>query len=728
VEKTLDFQGLANELLRDAEALVSEWLPGGKRSGAEYVCADLSGGPGRSLSVNLSSGQWADFANADAKGGDLISLYAAIRNIGQGEAFKELSGDRGPLPGGEREDRSSPPPKDELQLGAPPDGAPALRVPGAPSRVYEYRDTGGAPLCYIARYDEDGGKRFCPWTWSNTKGEWVPKAYPKPRPLYGLELLAARPDAPVIIVEGEKAADAAREIAGEHYVVLTWPGGSKAWHNADFKVLKNRRIVLWPDADDAGVECMDELAKDLIRRKLVDVIKGVDVEGLDDNWDAADALASGWDWQQFLSWVRPRVFEIRQMEKAKPKTKEEKAEKKKELKSVHQLWDELGLEMGSQGGPVKNILNATTALQNWKPLSKSIWYDDFHEKIFTNWEAGERREWQDNDTLHLTRYMQDALKLPFADALIEKAVQLHAQDNKKNEPREWLNSLVWDGTERIANVLTDCYGASDSLYTMTASENFFIAMVARVMRPGCKYDQMLILEGKQGILKSSSLEVLAGPWFAELTEQVNSKDFFMCLQGKLILEISEMAAFNKAETERIKQIVSSPTDRYRPPYGRAAKDHPRQCVFVGTTNEQHYLKDNTGARRFWPVECRSIDLKQLAENREQYFAEAVSKFKAGASWWNMPLGETVQQQEDRRQTDSWEEVISKWLPDRNPTELLTAAYILNRCLEIEPAKQERRHSNRVGQAMRALGYRSKSAHDSEQNKTVRVYVKEEHHD
>jgi hypothetical protein len=182
-------------------------------------------------------------------------------------------------------------------------------------------------------------------------------------------------------------------------------------------------------------------------------------------------------------------------------------------------------------------------------------------------------------------------------------------------------------------------------------------MVARIYRPGCQVDNMVVLEGPQGIFKSSSLRVLAGDHHAEQHESVTSKDFFQNLQGVWLIEISEMHSFSRTETSKVKQVITCTTDHFRPSYGRRAVDHPRMCVFAGMTNHDNWSKDETGARRFWPITCVEIDLDGIRNAREQLFAEAVARFKGGETWWEMPALETTREQELRYDTDVWQQDI-----------------------------------------------------------------------
>jgi len=298
----LDFRGLADRLLADAENLLGQWLPNGRRQGIEYKAGSVGGEAGGSLSVNLRTGRWADFATGE-RGGDLIDLYAAIHGLELGEAYRELDGSPGVPAAGSAKPR---PPKPQRQVIMPvPDEAADCDCIhpdfGAPTTKWTYFDGSGGVLGYIARYEPKGArKQIIPWTYSSDgwgRGQW-----PAPRPLYRLQELEARLNDPVLICEGEKATDAAAQWAAP-YVACTWPGGAQALHLADWSPLMGRKILLWPDADEAGALAMLRLAD--ILRPIAAEIKIVDVTGQPDGWDAADAEFRSWP--EARAWLAPRV-------------------------------------------------------------------------------------------------------------------------------------------------------------------------------------------------------------------------------------------------------------------------------------------------------------------------------------------------------------------------------------------------------------------------------------
>lgn len=704
--KELDFGEIAATLLNRARELLPAWFPAGVMRGNEFMVGDLGGSPGKSLKINVRTGKWSDFAG-DAKGGDLLSLFAAMHGLKQGEAAERLVKDglavyqtKAKFTPDQRERRVSPPPPD-----AP---APDFlhRKMGVPSATWAYRDAGGKVLFHIARYDPPGeAKQILPYSWSPTEGGWICKAWKAPRPLYGLDLLAAQPTKSVMVVEGEKAADAARRMVGNPYVVVTWPGGAKAADMADWTPLEGRSLLLWPDADEPGIEAMEAIARRLVGKAAS--IKVLDVRGCQIGWDAADCVAAEWTWARFGEWAKPRahvygaavapaqvgpettnVVDFKTGQPIAPKTVVGEAS-----------WDALNLSRPARGGsPPANLDTMMRIFEGHARLSGLLWYDEFHQRVLHK----DGREWADEDDTAVAVWVQRDLGIPkMATATVREAASLYARKHVRNEPREWLAALKWDGTRRLESFLVDAYGAPANDYTSAAGRNFWISMVARVFKPGCKVDNMIVLEGAQELGKSRSLSIIGGPWYTEASESVMSKDFFQMFPGKLLIEVAELDSFTRAEVTRVKQVITCQTDRYRPSYARRAIDVPRMSVFVGTTNEDAYLRDVTGARRFWPIRCTDINTDYIASQREQLYAEAMRRYQAGETWWIMPRDQTRAEQESRRVADVWEESLLSFLGSRNEVSM---SALLTDGLGLPAAKQDRQLQLRAASVLRALGF------------------------
>ena len=284
-----------------------------------------------------------------------------------------------------------------------------------------------------------------------------------------------------------------------------------------------------------------------------------------------------------------------------------------------------------------------------------------------------RDEWQggliSDADLSLLRVAIEQAGMPNVGGLTPDAVRAVARLNQYHPIQDWLEGLTHDGTARIDTWLPRYLGAEDSPYTRAVGLAFLIAMIARVMQPGCKHDHVLVLGGKQGIGKSTACHILGGQWTGDDMPSIRdgAREAGLYLRGHWLVELAELAPSRKAEAEDLKSFLTRATDEIRAPYARRSDIVPRQCVFVGTTNETEFLRDSTGGRRFWPVDCgAAIDTDALAEDRNQLFAEALAAFRSGEAWHLSADVEALARsaQDAVREKDPWESVIWDYL---NPT-------------------------------------------------------------
>lgn len=224
----------------------------------------------------------------------------------------------------------------------------------------------------------------------------------------------------------------------------------------------------------------------------------------------------------------------------------------------------------------------------------------------------------------------------YGKELIDEAIGLVCSENTIDSAQDWIRSLEWDGTPRLDAFVGLAFGVSDSRYHALVGRFFFLGMAARILKPGCHHRSVLILQGPQNSGKSLALRAIAGDeWILEdapLT--IESLSFQMSLWGKLIVEFSEGTILNRADASKLKGLISNPVDTVVKKWGKHPTDVPRRCVFTMTTNKEHFLLDETGNTRFFPVATKKIDIAWIKENRSQLFAEARVLIEKGEKWWS----------------------------------------------------------------------------------------------
>ena len=337
------------------------------------------------------------------------------------------------------------------------------------------------------------------------------------------------------------------------------------------------------------------------------------------------------------------------------------------------------LKLNGQGAPEKSMNNLRVVLENDPQLAGRIRLNLFSSRMEVAGEMPWQRPvtspvWSDDDAAQLRLYLEPFFgKMAKQDIL--DAVAAVASNQAYHPVREWLEALQWDGTPRLDRLLIDYLGAADTPYTRAVTRKSLVAAVARIMRPGCKYDTMLVLVGGQGRYKSSILAKLGGEWFSDSLRTFGDKDAMETIQGTWINEIAEMQALNKTDINAVKMFLSKTSDYYRAAYGRYTSDRPRQCVFFGTTNSRECLTDLTGNRRFWPVDIDVIGRSKnvfadLDGEREQVWAEAVMQWKLGESLYLPPEleSDSMEVQEHHRQRSALEGLIEDFLNEEIPVD------------------------------------------------------------
>lgn len=835
----IDFAAINDALMQNASYWVSLWLSNGVERNQRWYVGDFDNQAGESANVNLRTGQWIDNGAPDDKGGDLISLYARVKGLGQGEAALELGRALGiirPLPEPATAPRapaarashpsaaapfapaalhgapasgpqtSNPPavavdddaaaglddtpPFDQdepadtraapfahdsrLGLGPLPPAGPATTATPPPERwvpvvpapahapvprmVWRFKDKqrgievtlepvrhwaywrDGALLGYVARYERVNSKGetvkdTIPWTWCRDTQDphqghrWHAKTWTAPRPLY-LPRGTLRPHLPLVVVEGEKCAQALDALLGDELDAVAWPGGVKTWQMAAWDwVAARARVTLWPDADAArerlssaekaagtdpdtkpvlplhkqpGWAAMQGLAIALLAR---DARTQVHVCAIGEpgkthpaGWDVADAIDEGWSAERVRQFIADAPAFVHPDDAARaalaPLGSLDERLRQGDKPPPPKSWNELLLR--TEKGAVKAVRdNLVIALDGQvvdgvhvpgaPEVSGVIAFNEFTNDVIklkpVPWGTGSG-VWDEVDELEMGNYLTRTHWLPsMPRGTLEEAVAMVAKRHRYHPVRAEFERLRgrWDGTARLKKWLRICCLEEDEWddtqddapvrewrdwgermllqqYLARAGKWFVMAMVARVMTPGCKFDNMLILEGPQGVRKSTVARVLGGKYFADTGLVLGDKDSYQNLQGVSVYEWGELDSLTKAEVTKVKQFISSSTDRFRASFDRRPRDYPRQCVFLGTTNEDQYLVDPTGNRRFWPVRVSRvvIDTDWLRDNRDQMIAEALVCLDAGERFYPDANEQKIlfEPQQERRQVDN----------------------------------------------------------------------------
>jgi predicted P-loop ATPase len=382
-------------------------------------------------------------------------------------------------------------------------------------------------------------------------------------------------------------------------------------------------------------------------------------------------------------------------------------------------WSGLFRRNGN-GVAYPDVANVLIALRNAPELVEALGFDEMQQETMVqkplpkapgsgDGEAAPKRL-SDDDVTRVQEWLQHSGLPKVGREIVGQAIEARARERRYHPIRDYLQGLKWDGKPRLNTWLKTYMGAEGGdNYLAAIGSMFIIAMVARVMDPGCKCDYMLVLEGEQGVMKSLACKALAGEaYFSDDLGDMANKDAKQHVIGKWMVEESELANFTRASTETLKSFLSRTHEKFRPPYGKNQIVAPRQCVFVGTTNRSDYNKDETGARRLWPVRVVTrIDIEGIKHDRDQIFAEGVERYRSGENWWPDPEFEAEiikPEQAERRAIDAWQEPIDQWLTTRR-FERVSVMEVAFGALFMERAKLGTADQNRIKSCMSLAGWK-----------------------
>ena len=522
---------------------------------------------------------------------------------------------------------------------------------------YDYRDKAGRHVYSVERW-EPGVPRAGQKRKSKSFSWRLPDGSSRSPPkgdltLFGLgDVLTAGPGDTIFLVEGEKTRNAVSKIGCR---AVTWPSGGPAWAKVPedvWSMLADLDVVCLPDNDGAGAKAMQDLAKHLgamgvgARRGL---LLGLPPKGDADDWVTAGGTKA--ELMQVAALAMP--FDTGE-------------------------WRE-GLRRNARNELTGSMSNVALILENAPECKGTLRKNKVGEII----EVTRRPPWRHNASTY-PRPFTDADSIAIVawcatrgqgedevdtnTKAVFESVQLTAHLNEVDPIGAYLDGLKWDGVERLPTFAVDYLNVTDEKERDFASilvEMWLVAAAMRGIRPGSKVDTVLVLEGPQGVQKSTALAVLGAGWFTDQVKDIDSKDTQILVSQTWICEIAELDAFNKKETNAIKNWASATTEKFRPPYGKTMVECPRRMVVAGTTNADVYLRDPTGDRRFWPVKIgERIDLSRLRRDRDQLWAEAASKARAGFKFW-IDVGSEldmrlIRYQQPRIEMDPWHDRVAKW--------------------------------------------------------------------
>jgi predicted P-loop ATPase len=400
-------------------------------------------------------------------------------------------------------------------------------------------------------------------------------------------------------------------------------------------------------------------------------------------------------------------------------------EQARQVASPFSLGRNIGFQHSkSPTGIPASLHNALAAIRE---LGIECRHDEFHDKIIVKGhECGEDGN-LDNVTLKVRQAVLERYGFDPSGQFTFDALKILCLDNVFDPVRDYLDGLRWDGEQRLDSWLIQYCGAQNTPFNRAIGRKMLIAGVRRVRSPGCKFDYMVVLEGSQGVGKSSLLKILAGEENFSDGEilGLDKREQQEGVQGVWIYEVAELEGLSRADATRVKLFISKTVDMARPAFGRARVDRPRRCIFVGTTNEEEYLRDTTGNRRYWPVKVGKIDLAGVARDRDQLWAEAAAAEATGEplvideELWS----DAAAEQSARVANDPWEDVLCTALArlvwrgkdiegkfvraadqSGEPECRVSSDHLLTDVLSLPKERQHNNHTKRLATIMRGLGW------------------------
>ena len=346
------------------------------------------------------------------------------------------------------------------------------------------------------------------------------------------------------------------------------------------------------------------------------------------------------------------------------------------------------------------VPNLITIMEKDKRWKKKIWLNEFSNAIYMKDDP-----LKDTDYTRIKRWMYKNYNVHFTTDSIVEATNYIAEINGHNPLTSWLNKSVWDGVPRMDEWLVRACGTEDNKLNREIGRRWLIQCVARAMEPGCKADCVLILVGPQGARKSTTFRILGSPeYFCDTPMDIGSSNAYMQIHRAWIYEVAELDSIRRARNSSTKAFLSAQEDTFRLPYARQTVTLKRHTVFCGTTNKAEFITDETGSRRYWPVQVGKMDTDWTEHNRTQLWSEAVIAYKNGEKWYleNETQEELNEQSSDFRQFDPWYEIVERYIKANGVN--ISTTDLMEQGLKLEKYQMTRASEMRVGDIMRQLGF------------------------
>lgn len=690
------FHGNDTAIIALLESVGAKWERAGHQIKFQNV---FRGETHPSAYIRIDNCQWIDHA-CDEFRGDIFHFLAHKYSLDVKRDFRKLcetaANDLGvssyviPIQSRRKAPDRTPEPKDEPPLVPVPPDAPELPRQFCETGRWVYRDRNSHNIMLVIRSErEPGKKQIVPFRWGD--GRWISRQMPEPRPLFNLDHLVSQTELPVLIVEGEKCAQAAQELLPD-WVVTTWSCGAKAIAKSDWSVLAGRRLYCWPDNDEPGAGVVAWLRTNLPENEIYRV--GIP-ENAPKKWDVADAIQlDGWSAER----LREHLEAAAELPKPGRVLVREQAPRHRGILDPNVFPD---VQCGSRGsvrvlGTKENLQALCAGLGmrlRWNEMRRQeeLWIEDRHIE-------------QPSMMLSELKSACERNQMPRGD------LKLHLESVARLDAyhpfRDWILSAEWDGEDRITPL-------AETLLTPAEYESarvpfllrWLIGGAAAVLHRGFFTKNVLVLQGPQNIYKTTWFKSLFpdGCFREGLILNPESKDSVITAVTHLCCELGELEATMKRDVSALKAFISNTTDTYRRPYGELPDTYNRQTIFCGTVNSERFLKDDTGSCRFPAIKVNEIR-QDDADNidKQQLWAQAVSLYRAGAQWWLSPEESQLRRDEDFQETDQILEHLAGgflWDSDRTKWNLwLTSTAALVACGLRNPTRGE---VNRAGQRLRA---------------------------